>query len=109
CIPFTADDAVDLDAQSRVVRLALDAGAHGLVLFGLAGEFLKLTANERKQLIDAVQEEVDGRVPVFIGVGAESVSAACDLAGYAERAGAACVVVPAPISGAAAGGGLVGF
>ncbi len=109
CTTFTEDDDLDLAAQRRVARFALDAGAHGLVLFGLAGEVLKLTAAERMRVLDAVLEEVDGCVPVFAGVGAESASAACDLARYAERAGASCVVLPAPISGAAAGAGLADY
>jgi 4-hydroxy-tetrahydrodipicolinate synthase len=101
CTPFTIDDAIDLDAQRRVVRFALDAGAHGLVAFGLAGEVLKLRADERKALTDVILEEADKRVPVFVGAGAESVGAAVELARYAERAGASCVVLPAPVSGAA--------
>jgi 2-keto-3-deoxy-L-arabinonate dehydratase len=109
CTPFTKDDAVDLDAQRRVVRFALDGGAHGLVLFGLAGEYLKLTAAERMRLVDAVQEEVDSSVPVFVGIGAESAAASSELARYAERAGASCLVLPAPLSSVAAGDGLAEF
>ena len=44
CTPFDEDERVDVEAQRRVVRFAVDAGAHGLVAFGLAGEVLKLTA-----------------------------------------------------------------
>ena len=44
CTPFTREDAVDLEAQRRVVRFALDCGSHGIVAFGLAGEVLKLSA-----------------------------------------------------------------
>ena len=40
CTPSTEDDAVDVEAQRRVVRFALDGGAHGIVAFGLAGEVL---------------------------------------------------------------------
>ena len=74
CTPFTAEDAVDLEAQRRVVRFALDCGAHGLVAFGLAGEVLKLSADERRQLTDVIVDEVEGAVPVFVGAGAPSVS-----------------------------------
>lgn len=109
CTPFTPEDDVDEDAQRRVVRFALDGGSHGLVLFGLAGEYLKLTPRERMRLIDAVQEEVDGAVPVFVGIGAESAPAACELARYAAQAGASCVVLPAPLATVSAGDGLVEY
>lgn len=100
CTPFTPDDTVDLDAQRRVVRFVLDGGAHGIVAFGLAGEVLKLSTNERKALTDAILEEAAGAVPVFIGAGGPSIGAAIELARYAEGAGASCVVLPAPMSGA---------
>jgi hypothetical protein len=44
CTPFTEDDGVDLEAQRRVVRFALECGSHGIVAFGLAGEVLKLSS-----------------------------------------------------------------
>lgn len=97
CTPFTPEDEVDLPAQRRVVRFALEAGVHGIVAFGLAGEVLKLSAAERMALTDAIVEEANGEVPVLVGVGAENVGAACELARYAERAGASGVVVPAPV------------
>jgi dihydrodipicolinate synthase/N-acetylneuraminate lyase len=109
CTPFTANGAIDVAAQRRVVRFALDCGAHGLVAFGLAGEVLKLRPDERKVLTDAILDEVDERVPVFVGAGAESLSAACELARHAEHAGAACVVLPAPQAGSASEDALVDY
>jgi dihydrodipicolinate synthase/N-acetylneuraminate lyase len=99
CTPFREDDSVDLDAQRRVVRFALACGSHGIVAFGLAGEVLKLSADERRDLTDVIVEEAGDAVPVFVGVGAPSTRASIELARYAEAAGASCVVVPAPMSG----------
>jgi 4-hydroxy-tetrahydrodipicolinate synthase len=99
CTPFTEDDEVDLDAQRRVVRFALDCGSHGIVAFGLAGEVLKLSTDERRRLTDLIVDEVGGAVPVFVGVGAPSTRVSVELARHAEAAGASCVVVPAPLSG----------
>ena len=99
CTPFTADGDVDLDAQRRVVRFALDCGSHGIVAFGLAGEVLKLSADERRALTDVIVDEVAGAVPVFVGAGAPSIRASVELARHAEQAGASCVVLPAPMGG----------
>jgi 4-hydroxy-tetrahydrodipicolinate synthase len=82
------------------VRFALERGSHGIVAFGLAGEVLKLSADERRSLTDLIVDEVAGVVPVFVGVGAPSSRVAVELARYAEGAGASCVVVPAPMTGA---------
>src|SRR5689334_7904307 len=99
CTPVTDGDAVDLEAQRRVVRFALECGSQGIVAFGLAGEVLKLSADERRTLTDVILEETAGAVPVFVGVGAPSTRGSIELARYAEAAGASCVVVPAPMSG----------
>ncbi|MFN8224832.1 MAG: dihydrodipicolinate synthase family protein [Gaiellales bacterium] len=98
CTPFTPDDAVDYEAQRRVVRFVLDGGAHGIVAFGLAGEVLRLTADERRELTNVIIDETAGAAPVFVGAGAPSVSASIVLAQHAERAGADCIVLPAPVS-----------
>jgi 2-keto-3-deoxy-L-arabinonate dehydratase len=110
CTPFARDDdAVDFEAQRRLVRFALDCGSHGVVAFGLAGEVLKLAPDERRELTDVIVDEVGGLVPVFVGVGAPSTRASIELARHAEGAGANCVVVPAPLSGALEDGALVDY
>src|SRR5436305_12732951 len=109
CTPFAADDSVDLQAQRRVVRFALECGAHGIVAFGLAGEVLKLSPEERRTLTDLIVEETAAAVPVFVGVGAPSIRASIELARYAEAAGASCVVVPAPLVGALGEAALVDY
>jgi 4-hydroxy-tetrahydrodipicolinate synthase len=85
------------------------AGAHGIVCFGLAGEVLKLRSDERRALTDAIIAEADGAVPVLVGCGAESVQTACELARYAESAGADAIVIPAPVSARPDAAGLVEY
>ena len=92
-----------------MVRFAIDAGSHGLVAFGLAGEVLKLSGAERRALTTVIVEEADGRVPVFVGAGGESLRASRELATYAENAGASCVVLPAPVSARLGGSALVDY
>jgi 4-hydroxy-tetrahydrodipicolinate synthase len=46
--------------------------------------------------MDVIIDEADSTVPVFVGAGAESVSASIELARYAESAGASAIVLPAP-------------
>jgi 4-hydroxy-tetrahydrodipicolinate synthase len=96
CTPFHPDDSVDLEAQRAIVAFSIDHGAHGLVCFGLAGEVARLSADEREQLTHLIVDETAGRVPVLIGVGAESLRTARRLARQAEEAGADGIVVPPP-------------
>lgn len=109
CTPFDADGAIDVEAHRAVVAFALACGVHGLVCFGLGAEVNKLTPDERRRLTDAIVEEAAGRVPVLIGVGAEAVHTAVDLARYAEAAGADGIVVPPPFTAGLSGDELTGY
>ncbi len=109
CTTFAPDGALDTDAQREAVRFVLASGANGIVCFGLAGEVNKLTPEERKRLATLVIDEVDGRVPVLIGVGAEALYTSKDLARFAEAAGADGVVVPPPITSHCDESGLVPY
>jgi 2-keto-3-deoxy-L-arabinonate dehydratase len=70
---------------------------------------LKLSADERRQLTDVIIDEAGDAVPVFVGVGAPSSRVSVELARYAEAAGASCLVVPAPMSGALGEDALVEY
>ena len=98
CTTFAPDGSLDAAAQREAVRFVLASGADGIVCFGLAGEVNKITPDERKQVATIVIDEVAGRVPVLVGVGAEALHTSKDLARFAESAGADGVVVPPPIT-----------
>lgn len=98
CTTFAPDGSLDLAAQREIVRFVLDCGADGIVCFGLAGEVNKLTPDERKRLTSLIIEEVDGRVPVLVGVGSEALHTSKELARFVEGEGAAGVVIPPPIT-----------
>jgi 4-hydroxy-tetrahydrodipicolinate synthase len=94
--PFHPDGELDIASMRRVVGHAVDAGAHGLVCFGLAGEVSKLTPKEREVLAEVVVEAAAKRVPVLFGVGSEATHTSAQLASAMTRAGAAGLIVPAP-------------
>ncbi len=96
--PFADDGSVDVVGQRAVVRFALRCGADGVVCFGMGAEVNKLTPGERRRLCEAIVAEVDGRVPVLVGVGAESTHHAVALAQHAHGCGAAGIVIPPPMT-----------
>jgi dihydrodipicolinate synthase/N-acetylneuraminate lyase len=67
--PFTADDSVDIKALKRNTELSILAGIAGLLVPAMASEVYKLTANERHRIVEAVLQQVDGRIPVIGGAG----------------------------------------
>lgn len=95
--PFTADgSAVDVPALKRLVNWQIEQGIHGLIPLGSTGEFLSMTPDERRQVIEVCVAEARGRVPVLIGTGAEWTRDAVALAREAETMGADGVMVIPP-------------
>ncbi|MFT3675421.1 MAG: dihydrodipicolinate synthase family protein [Chitinophagaceae bacterium] len=67
--PFTQNNELDLHSLRRNVRKALQAGVAGFLVPAMASEVYKLSVDERLRMVDAVLEEVNGRVPVIAGAG----------------------------------------
>jgi 4-hydroxy-tetrahydrodipicolinate synthase len=67
--PFKTDNTIDLPALKRNVDDALDAGVAGFLVPAMASEVYKLSETERIDMVDAVLDEVKGKVPVIAGAG----------------------------------------
>ncbi len=95
--PFAAGGAsVDHAALRRLVEFQIIEGVEGLIPLGSTGEFLSLTRDERAGVAETVIRAAAGRVPVFIGTGAEWTDEAVALAREAEALGADGVMVIPP-------------
>jgi 4-hydroxy-tetrahydrodipicolinate synthase len=68
--PFTDDDAVDLSSLRANVRYALDARVAGFLVPAMASEVDKLSASERRRIVEAVLAENNGQATVIGGASA---------------------------------------
>lgn len=93
---FNDDGTIDLASQRRLVRFLIDAGAHGLGLFGNASEGYALSDQERRTLTQAIIEEVAGAVPVIISSGHTGADVAAALSVEAQEAGADALMIMPP-------------
>ncbi len=91
--PFTADGNVDLAGIAKNADWLVRQGVHGLLPLGSTGEFASLEDDDKKAIVDTVIKTVAGRIPVVFGATAETTEKAIANARYAERAGAAGVLV----------------
>jgi len=95
--PFTDDGKVVDDERLRIlVNRCIELGVHGVVPCGTTGEFINLTAEEKRHVIKFVIDEVNGRVPVIAGTGASGTAEAVELTRFAKEAGAAAALVVTP-------------
>ena len=95
--PFTADGKkVDEAALKRLVDFQIEEGIHGLIPLGSTGEFLSVTPDERRQIVEIVVKQAAGRVPVLIGTGAEWTDEVVRTSREAESMGADGVMIIPP-------------
>ncbi len=95
--PFKDNCSVDVAAQLRVVDHLYRHGARaGFGAFGNAGEGYALLASEKRQLLRAIVDHLDGRVPVIAGVGETGTEAAVEACKECEGLGAAGLMVLPP-------------
>src|SRR5439155_13109181 len=72
------------------------SGQHGIVWPVMVGEFYFLGEEERIAHLDAVLEEVNGRLPVVFGCSGVSVPQVLLFARAAQQAGADAIIAMAP-------------
>lgn len=94
--PFTSTGEVDEPSLRELVKFQLEAQVDGIALFGNASEMYTLLEREREFIADVVQDEVKGRVPLVFGSGHTGLEGAVHLSKWAEKAGAAALMVLPP-------------
>jgi 4-hydroxy-tetrahydrodipicolinate synthase len=86
--PFNDRGEIDETGMRRIIRYVLKAGVHGVAYPAVASEFYALRADERKHLTEVIMDEVNGKVPVVIGISSPSAEIAVDLGKHAVASGA---------------------
>jgi len=66
--PFHPDGALDIQTLRTRIAWQLDQGIHGLLVGGVSGEYVNLSPEERRQVVQATVDAVAGRVPVIAGI-----------------------------------------
>jgi len=84
--PMHSDGSLDWPALDKLVEWHIQQGTHTIVAMGTTGESATLSVDEHLLVVERVVKQVDGRIAVIAGTGANSTSeaialtkAACDL------------------------------
>jgi 4-hydroxy-tetrahydrodipicolinate synthase len=94
--PFTGEDKVNFEVLHRLVDFHVECASDGILILGSTGEVTLLEKDERTGIIDAVLDEVGGRIPVMCGVTAPTTRGTIENACYALDAGADCGLLVQP-------------
>jgi dihydrodipicolinate synthase/N-acetylneuraminate lyase len=92
---FDKNGKFDEKAQREVIRFLLP-NVQAFFPLGTYGSGPLMSVDERKQVAEVIIDEVNGKVPVIIHVGAITTDQAVDLAKHAEKAGATAVAAISP-------------
>ena len=66
--PFTEDgSAIDVAAWKRFLDWQMDIGVPGVIVLGTTGEFLTVSDEERRELVETAVNHVAGRMKVLVG------------------------------------------
>ena len=94
--PMKADEELDLPRLRWFLEYQLTSGVHGVFVLGTNSEFYALDEAEKQAVMATAVEQVQRRVPVFAGTGAESTREAIRLTRLAEKEGVDGVSVITP-------------
>ncbi len=94
--PMKENEDVDLDRLRWLIEHLLAQGVHGIFVLGTTSEFYALDESEKQAVIATAVAQVNKRVPVMAGTGAETTREAIRLSQMAQREGADAVSVITP-------------
>jgi 4-hydroxy-tetrahydrodipicolinate synthase len=89
-------DTLDVAGLERLIEHILAGGVHGLFILGTTGESAGLSHRLRHEFIERVCSQVNGRVPVLVGITDTSFVESVNVAQKAAQAGAQGLVLAPP-------------
>lgn len=95
--PFTECGEIDYEGLDKLVKHLINGGCHAVTLFGIAGEYYKLSDDERKKMVEVTvkaAKEVGGKT--IISVTDHATEVAVKTAKFFEESGADCLMLLPP-------------
>ena len=95
--PFTKTGLVDYDSLEQEVSFMADHGCHGVTLFGIAGEYYKLTDDESERMVRVVVDTCKKKgIPSIISVTQHATEVAVQRAKHFQDCGADSLMLLPP-------------
>ena len=95
--PVDREERVAEKGLRNLIEHVLRGGVHGVFVIGSTGEFYGIDIEEKKRAVEITINQVQGRVPVYVGASAITTRECVKLAKMAESAGAQAITVLTPM------------
>jgi 4-hydroxy-tetrahydrodipicolinate synthase len=86
--PFDDQNEIDFPALRNVIDFVVGKGVHAVMIGGTTGEGMLLSIDERKTLLEAVVDQVNGAIPVIAHTGCIDTKSTIELTKHASHVGA---------------------
>jgi len=96
-VPLDEHGRINEAELRRFVSWLIAKGVHGLYPNGSTGEFTRLTAEERKQIVRITCDEARGRVPILAGAAEANAKETIEACELYHSYGARAVAIVSPI------------
>ena len=93
---YPDSEDVNIPELRNQVERQIQAGVHGIFPFGTNGEAYILDMKEKEEILEAVVDQVKGRIPVYAGTGCISTRDTVYLSKRAEQMGADVLSIITP-------------
>src|SRR5690625_1584726 len=94
--PLKAWNELDYKGTENLIEHILSGGVHGLFILGTTGEGTNLSYELRHEFIQLACRQINGRVPVLVGITDTSLTESIKLSEHAAACGADAVVAAPP-------------
>ena len=84
---FNADESLNIPATQKEMERLIQGGVHGFIMLGTVGENCSLRAEEKRKVLSAAKEVVNGRIPILSGVAEFTTAEAAQYARDAAKIG----------------------
>ena len=84
---FNKDESINKEGIRKTVNYLISERVDGLYITGSTGETFLMSQEEKKQAIEIIVGEVNGRVPVIAHIGSIGTKITTELGQYAEKVG----------------------
>ena len=84
---FNKDESINKEGIRKTINYLISKKVNGLYITGSTGETFLMSQDEKKQVIEIIVEEVNGRVPVIAHIGSIGTKITTELGQYAEKVG----------------------
>ncbi|MEC5146023.1 dihydrodipicolinate synthase family protein [Chitinophaga sp. 212800010-3] len=91
--PFDVNEQIDIPLFKQLTERLVTSGANAIAPLGSTGVLPYLNDSEKEAITTAALQQVDGRIPVMVGVSNLTTERTIYHARFAEKAGASAVMI----------------